>query len=54
MNKNRGLKNRTAFSNSLDNNLYEKLVTLSKSTDIPISKLLDKAVKSLLDSYGEK
>ena len=31
--------------------LYEELKKLSKDTSIPISRLLDKAIKMLLDSY---
>lgn len=45
--KNRGLKNRTAISTSIDKDLYEKLQQLSKETDVPISKLFDKAIKML-------
>lgn len=51
--KNRGLVNRTAIGNSLDNNLHKLLMELHKETDIPISKLLDKAVTLLLKEYGK-
>lgn len=51
---NRGLKNRTAFSNSIENELFLKLKELSEKTSIPISKLLDKAIRLLLESYNEK
>jgi len=43
--ENRGLKNRTAISTSIDKELYEKLQNISKETDIPISRLFDKALK---------
>lgn len=46
-----GLKNRTRFSNAIDTNLLNKLKDLSKETQIPMSKLLDNAIKMLLDSY---
>jgi hypothetical protein len=48
MAKNRGLKNRTAISNSIDNTLYEKFVKLHIETKIPQSKLLDEAIELLL------
>lgn len=51
--KNRGLKTRTAFSNSIENGLYKQLIELNKETNIPISKLLDKAVGLLLESYNK-
>lgn len=48
--KNRGLTNRIAISNAIDKELYIKLRTYSDETGIPMSKLLDKAVKMLLES----
>jgi hypothetical protein len=47
---NKDLKNRHPFSNSLNNDLWDKLQTLHKETQIPISKLLDKAISLLLES----
>ena len=47
---NRGLTNRVAISNAIDKELYAKLKAYSEETGIPMSKLLDKAVKMLLES----
>lgn len=47
---NRGLTNRVAISNAIDKELYTKLKAYSEETGIPMSKLLDKAVKMLLES----
>lgn len=47
------LKNRTRFTNTMDNDLFKKLQDLSKETMIPMSKLLDKAVEQLLKEYGK-
>ena len=54
MTVNRGLKNRTAISTAIDNELYQKLKAYSEKTSIPISKLFDKAVSMFLESVGEK
>lgn len=45
-----GLKNRTRISNAIDTELYRELKAYSDKTDIPISKLLDRAIKLLLES----
>lgn len=50
---NRGLKNRVTISNSIDKKLAERLNELSERTMIPKSKLLDKAIKLLLDEYSK-
>ena len=50
MAENRGLKNRVAISNAIDKELHTKLKAYSEETGIPMSKLLDKAVKMLLES----
>ena len=50
MSPNRNLKNRTAMSSSIDIELYRKLQEYSKSSGIPISKLLDKAISLLFQS----
>lgn len=47
---NRGLKNRTAISTSIDKELYAKLKEYSEKTGIPLSKLFDKAVSAYLES----
>jgi hypothetical protein len=43
------LKNRIRLCNSVDKEPFEKLQELSKKTDIPMSKLLDRAIKLLLE-----
>lgn len=48
------LKNRTRFTNTLSNNLLERLQELSKETMIPMSKLLDKAIELLLEQYNKQ
>ena len=50
MSSNRGLKNRTAVSTAIDNELYKKLKEYSEKTSIPISKLLDKAISLFLET----
>lgn len=52
MNKNRGLKTRTAISNAVNTELLDKLKKLSSETSIPMSKLLDKAIELVLKEYG--
>lgn len=47
---NKDLKNRTPIGSAIDKNLYEELKNYSKETSIPISKLLDKAIKMFLES----
>ena len=47
----RGLKTRTAISNAVDTKLYKQLKQVSKDTMIPISKLLDKGIKLVLEEY---
>jgi len=46
--KNRGLRNRTAIANSVENGLWVKMKMLSDKTKVPISKLLDEAIEDLL------
>ncbi|MGM0874478.1 MAG: ribbon-helix-helix domain-containing protein [Bacillota bacterium] len=48
------LVNRKQFASTLDNELLENLNALSKRTDIPKTKLLDKAVTLLLNQYNDK
>lgn len=54
MASNRGLTNRVAISNAVDKGLYARLKTYSDETGIPLSKLLDKAIKMLLESVEGK
>ncbi|MDB5053263.1 MAG: hypothetical protein JWM44_1313 [Bacilli bacterium] len=51
---NRGLINRSAFSNSLRTELAEGLEKLHQETQIPKSKLLDQAVELLLNKYKKE
>lgn len=44
------LKTRSPIGSAVDKELLEQLRTYSKETGIPISKLLDKAIKMLLKS----
>ena len=45
------LKNRQRYTNSIDNELVEKLKKLSECTKIPQSKLLDEAITLVLKEY---
>lgn len=47
---NRGLKNRTAISTAVDKELYKRLKEYSEKTSIPISKLIDKAIATYLET----
>lgn len=52
MSKNKyGLTNRVRISNAVDKDLYEELKKISDETMIPISKLLDKAIKLLIEEH---
>jgi hypothetical protein len=51
MSGNRGLKNRTAFSNAIDKQLYDAFEALHQETRIPKSKLLDEAIELLLKAH---
>ncbi|WP_346889230.1 ribbon-helix-helix domain-containing protein [Clostridium sp. UBA1056] len=44
------LKNRTHIPNAIDTELYEQLTQYFKDTDIPVSKLLDRSIRLLLES----
>lgn len=46
-----GLRYRTRIGSAIDKDLHKKIQKLSKETGIPISRLLDKAIKLLLESY---
>ena len=39
---------------SVDKDLYDKVIELSKTTRIPQSKLMDEAIKELLKKHGIK
>ena len=45
------LVNRQRYTNSIDNELLERLKRLSSVTKIPQSKLLDDAIKLVLEKY---
>lgn len=42
------VKNRTPFSSTLRNDLFEQLTNYSDNTDVPKSKLFDQAIELLL------
>lgn len=50
---NRGLKNRTAISTAVDNEIYKKLKEYSDKTSIPISKIIDKALEMYLETVDK-
>lgn len=48
----RKLKNRTAMSVTLENEIYERLKEYSQKTSVPITRILDKAVIMYLNSVN--
>lgn len=50
---NRGLKNRTAISTAIDNEIYKKVKEYADKTSIPISKIIDKALEMYLETVGK-
>lgn len=50
---NRGLKNRTAISTAVENEIYKKLKEYSDKTSIPISKIIDKALEMYLETVDK-
>lgn len=52
--KNRGLKNRTAFGNAVDTKLYDAFKGYSEKTKIPMSKMLDEAIEDYLKKHEIK
>lgn len=48
----RELKNRTRISSTLNNEIYKRLKEYSDKSDIPITKILDKAVAMYLDNIN--
>lgn len=49
----RELKNRTRFSSTLENDVYKMLKEYSAKSDIPITKILDKAVLMYIRSQDK-
>lgn len=47
------LKNRTPIGSAIDTSLYKELKNHSIETGIPLSKLLDKAIKLFLESVAK-
>ena len=39
------LKNRKRVNLTLDIDLYKKIIEISKETDVPVSRMVDKALK---------
>ena len=50
----RELVNRKRFNTSVDIELLDRLEKLSKNTDIPKSKLIDRALTLLFNEYENK
>lgn len=50
----RELKNRTRISSTLDNDIYKMLKDYSAKSDIPITKILDKAVLMYIRSQDKR
>lgn len=48
----RELKNRTRISSTLDNDVYKVLKDISRNTDVPVTKILDKAIMMYAKSIG--
>lgn len=48
----RDLKNRTRISTTLDNSIYQRLKEYSSSSDVPITKIFDRAITAYLDSVS--
>ena len=48
------LRHRSQITSTIDPQLHEELRKLSEETDIPISKLLDKAIRLLIDNMKGK
>ena len=53
MGEQRELKNRTRFSTTLDNEIYRKLKEYSRKTDVPITKVMDKAIAMYLQNIDK-
>ncbi len=46
----RELKNRTRISTTLDNDVYKMLKEYSSKTDVPITKIFDRAITAYIES----
>ena len=46
----RELKNRTRISTTLNNDVYKMLKEYSSKTDVPITKIFDKAITDYIES----
>lgn len=53
MGGNRNLKNRTAISTAIGNEVYKKVKEYSDKTSIPISKIIDKALEMYLETVDK-
>lgn len=53
MGGNRNLKNRTAISTAINNEIYKKAKEYSEKTSIPISKIIDKALEMYLETVDK-
>lgn len=47
------LINRTRFSSTIDNDIYKKTKEYADKTSIPISKIIDKALKMYLETVDK-
>ncbi|STO12876.1 Ribbon-helix-helix domain [[Flavobacterium] thermophilum] len=48
------LRHRSQITSTIDPKLHEELRKLSETTDIPISKLLDRAIELLIEDFKKK
>ena len=48
------LKNRLRFSTTLAPEVKDRLDAFSKETDIPVSRIIERAVNEYLDKYSKK
>ena len=49
----RGLKFRTAMSSTIRTELWEEIKKVSEDSDIPTSRLLDRAIREFLEKYRD-
>lgn len=48
------LRHRSQITSTIKPELHEELRKISETTDIPISKLLDKAIELLIEDFKKK
>jgi Ribbon-helix-helix domain len=48
------IRNRSQITSTINPKLHEELRKVSETTDIPISKLLDRAIELLIKDFKEK